>query len=457
MLNGLWASIVTNVFQASAVPVTDEIDLLQLIKHLFARKLLIACAMLAGGLLAGIYAYSLTPIYETSTILRPAALNDLDQLNRTEVYSLPPAEALRRVGAALDSYDTRLSFFMSNPELAKAFTRPGMSFDQAFDQFNTSALSLFQPDDKRRDLLSIYIGLNLRYPKGVDGATLLNNFVQFAIKREKEQVASDLRIIVQNRLTEIDSKLDASREAYKVGKASEVALLLEADSIKRAELQDELVALRAQLKRQRENRIAQLTEAISVAHSLGIVTPSTPSAMAAESTSGQASVMRTEVNNQSIPLYFMGTQALEAEKRVLLQRKNDDFADERVASIYRELKLLENNRRSQFLQQRQNEDIYIKGIKELRSEKTRLLSINTNMNNLGLVSVDRQAFEPAYPVSPRKALFVAIGALLGLLSVTGILVLQFLVGASERRAFVSGEALVARPVGQDAAKNVIAN
>lgn len=445
----------TNVFQAGTAPANDEIDLLQLIRFLFARKYLIACAMLVGAVLAGLYAYSLTPVYEASTILRPAALNDLDQLNRTEVYSLPPEEALKRVGASLDSYDTRLSFFVSNPELAKAFTKPGMSFDQAFDQFNTSALTIFQPDTKKSDLLSTYIGLNLRYPKGVDGAVLLNNFVQFAIKREKEQVAADLKVIVSNRLSEIDSKLDSSREAYKVGKAGEVALLLEADAIKRAELQDELIALRAQLKRQRENRIAQLSEAISVAKSLGIVTPSTPSAMASENASAQSNVMRTEVNNQAIPLYFMGTEALEAEKKVLLQRKSDDFADERVAAIFRELKLLENNRRSQFLLQRQNEDIYIKGIKELRSEKTRLLSINTNMNTLGLVNVDRQAFDPAFPVSPRKTLFVAVGGLLGLLSILGVLVLQFLLRSAERRAFVSGSELIAPPAVQGSPKQVI--
>ena len=445
----------TNVFQTGTAPANDEIDLLQLTRFLFARKYLIACAMLVGAVLAGLYAYSLTPVYEASTILRPAALNDLDQLNRTEVYSLPPEEALKRVGASLDSYDTRLSFFVSNPELAKAFTKPGMSFDQAFDQFNTTALTIFQPDTKRSDLLSTYVGLSLRYPKGVEGAVLLNNFVQFAIQREKEQVAADLKVIVSNRLSEIDSKLDSSREAYKVGKAGEVALLLEADAIKRAELQDELIALRAQLKRQRENRIAQLAEAISVAKSLGIVTPSTPSAMASENASAQSNVMRTEVNNQAIPLYFMGTEALEAEKKVLLQRKSDDFADERVAAIFRELKLLENNRRSQFLLQRQNEDIYIKGIKELRSEKSRLLSINTNMSTLGLVNVDRQAFEPAFPVSPRKTLFVAVGGLLGLLSILGVLVLQFLLRSAERRAFVSGSELIAHPAVQGSPKQVI--
>lgn len=47
----------------------------------------------------------------------------------------------------------------------------------------------------------------------------------------------------------------------------------ESDSLKRADLQDELKALRQQLKTKRMNRIAQLEESIGIARSLGIIKP----------------------------------------------------------------------------------------------------------------------------------------------------------------------------------------
>ena len=50
--------------------------------------------------------------------------------------------------------------------------------------------------------------------------------------------------------------------------------------------------------------------------------------------------MRIEINNQQVPLYFMGTDALEAERAALQQRKTDDFTEGHIAQIARELQLL---------------------------------------------------------------------------------------------------------------------
>lgn len=49
-------------------------------------------------------------VYQTSSLLRPAAINELDALNRSQVYTLPAADALLKVGLALESYENRLSF-----------------------------------------------------------------------------------------------------------------------------------------------------------------------------------------------------------------------------------------------------------------------------------------------------------------------------------------------------------
>lgn len=423
----------TSVPRVSPQSVSEEIDLLGLFHSLWRRKLAVVVLMFCGAVMAALYAYSLTPVYEVSTVLRPAALNDLDALNRTEVYSLPPGQALIRVGAALDSYETRLSFFTANPQMATAFAQPGMSVDQAFNHFNNNALKLVQPDPKKADLLSAYIGIDMRYTKAIDGAKVLNEFVMYAVAKERSQIAADLKVIITNRVSEVESKLTAARDAYQNGKTGEIAILEEVDKVKRADLIDELKALRTELKAGRESRIAQLDEAIAIADSLGLDKPSTPSAMAAQH-DNVANVVRTEINNQQIPLYFMGKQALQAERKVLRQRVSDDFSDPRVAQIHRELQLLENNRKVQSLKARTNEDVFLQGIESLRAEKARLLSINTDMSGLSLVSVDRQAFEPSSPVSPKKKLIVVVGAILGfVLAILALLVQYFLGVAASRR------------------------
>nr|WP_238938352.1 GNVR domain-containing protein [Pseudomonas weihenstephanensis] len=408
-----------------------------LFQAIWQQKKIIIAATVVSGLVALGYVYAVTPEYQVTSVLRPAAINELDALNRSGVYTLPPSEALLKVGASLESYDSRLGFFRDNQELFTQFKRPGRTLEQSFEEFNRDSLKLVLPDPKKADSLSAFIALELNYPKGVDGVQILNGFVDYAVKAEREQIASDLKVIVNNRLTELKGKIDAARSSYEMGKEARIAKLQEADNLKRAQLQDELKALRQQLKVVRTDRMAQLTEAIGIAKSLGIQKPTTPSALGDSARMGDSSVMRTEINNQQIPLYFMGVEALEAERSALQQRKTDDFTEGRIAQIARELQLLQSNREVEVLKQRQNEDVFLSGVEPLRAEVVRLGNLsNLDISNLKLVSVDRKALEPMRPVKPQKALILALGVLLGAILGVLIVLIRHLLGT--RRAQLSG-------------------
>ncbi|WP_338477511.1 LPS O-antigen chain length determinant protein WzzB [Pseudomonas trivialis] len=395
-------------------PASDEIDLFELMHAVWRqKKLVLGCALLTGVLGAG-YAFLAPKTYEVSSVLRPVAINELDALNRSEVYKLPPADALAKVGAQLDSYEARLGFFRSHEQLFTAFQKPGQSLEQSFEDFNRNSVNLILPDPKKSDSLSSYIRLELQYPSDVDGVAILNGFVDYAIASEREQVGADLKVIVNNRLNELKGKIDAARANYETEKESKIAKLLEDDRLKRARLQDELSALRLQMKMERTNRLAELAEAISIAKSMGIKTPTTPSSMADASRSGSSQVMRTEVNNQQIPLYFLGTEALEAERTALQQRTSDDFTNPRIAQIGKELQLLETNREVEVLRKRGNEDIFLQDVEPLRAEVARLRNLNIDMSNLKLVTVDRRAQEPLAPIKPKKAIILAVSLIAGL-------------------------------------------
>jgi LPS O-antigen subunit length determinant protein (WzzB/FepE family) len=393
---------------------SDEIDLVEFFHAIWRqKKLIVGCTFLAGVLGVG-YAFMAPKEYEVSSVLRPAAINELDALNRSEVYKLPPADALAKVGAQLDSYEARLGFFKENVSLFKAFQKQGQTLEQSFEAFNRNSVNLILPDPNKSDSLSNYIRLELQYPTNVDGVAILNGFVDYAIAAEREQVGADLKVIVNNRLTELKGKIDAARSNYETDKQSKIAKLLEADTLKRAQLQDELGALRLQLKMERTNRLAELTEAISIAKSMGIKTPTTPSSMADSAHSGSSQVMRTEVNNQKIPLYFMGTDALDAERTALQQRTSDDFTNARIAEIGKELQLLESNREVEILNRRGNEDIFLKDVDPLRAEVARLRNLNIDMSNLKLVTIDRRAQEPLAPIKPKKVLVIALSLIFGM-------------------------------------------
>lgn len=380
---------------------------------------MLGCTLLAGVLGVG-YAFLAPREYQVSSVLRPAAINELDALNRSEVYKLPPADALNKVGAQLDSYEARLGFFKSHEDLFKAFQKSGQSLEQSFEEFNRNSINLILPDPKKADSLSSYIRLELQYPKDIDGVAILNGFVDYAIDMERAQVGADLKVIVNNRQNELKGKIDAARSNYETDKESKIAKLLEADRLKRAQLEDELGALRLQMKMERTDRLAELAEAISIAKSMGIKTPTTPSSMADASRSGSNQVMRTEVNNQKIPLYFLGTEALEAERTALQARTNDDFTNSRIAEIGKELQMLQVNREVEVLKKRGNEDIFLQDVEPLRAEVARLKSLNIDMSGLKLVTIDRRAQEPLSPIKPKKGLVIALSLVGGL--VLGVLI-----------------------------------
>lgn len=104
--------------------VQDEIDLFDLLDSIWEQRLVVIATIALAALAAAAYAFLATPMYQVQSVLRPAAIKDLDVINISDLYSLSPEAALRRVGATLESYDARLSFFRENQELFKRFSSP---------------------------------------------------------------------------------------------------------------------------------------------------------------------------------------------------------------------------------------------------------------------------------------------------------------------------------------------
>ena len=411
-------------FRIPPVSQNDEIDIVELVQSIWQHKKLILAFALGAGLLATAYAFIATPEYSVNSVLRPAALNELDALNRSEVYKLPPEAALIKVGASLESYEVRLNFFRENQKLFEAFVRPGRTLEQSFEEFNRNSIVLTRSDPKNNTAIDSNITLHLNYPAGVDGVAILNNFVGYAVEAERLKIASDMRVIVKNRINEIQGKLEAARAGYDNDKQARIAFLLESDSMKRSQLQDELRALRIQLKELRADRISQLEEAIVIARSLGIHKPTTPSLLG-ETDRPNSSVMKTEINNQQIPLYFMGVEALLAERSALQRRTSDDFADGRIAQISKELQLLRTNREVEVLESRANEELFLSGVQPLRAEMVRLQNLNIDLDGLKLVSIDKLALEPTSPIKPKRFLVIVVGVLCGIILGLAIAVVMY--------------------------------
>ncbi|OLU33069.1 Wzz/FepE/Etk N-terminal domain-containing protein [Pseudomonas sp. PA27(2017)] len=393
----------------------DEIDLGELIRALWERKKLIIGVAAVVTLLSVVYALLATKYYRTQSILRPVAMNVLDELNASGLYELTPEEALQRVGAGISSYEYRLEYFNANQELfGPDAMSDGQTPEQALNQI-IDDFEILRPAANRTDGGFSYVGLAYTYPWGVKGADIVNGLIQYVIQQERAALAEDVEVIIRNRLAKLEQRMASERAAYQANKQAKIASLSEANALKRAQLQDELNSLRKQLRTRRDDRIAQLNEAITIAKDLGIDKPSTPSTLADSAPmAGSGNVIRTEVNNQQIPLYFMGAEALEAERNALQKRRSDEFTEPRIAEIQADLRLLEQNREIELLKQRADEDVYIENYAKWSQEAAELKGLNLNLSALQLVSIDRQAVYASAAIKPKQPVVILLGILAGL-------------------------------------------
>ncbi len=405
-------SLTENREPTSVSSYSDEIDLFELIADLWKEKWIIISTTLIAGIIAVAYALLATPIYQTRSVIKPAELKDLDELNSLSIYSISADEALKEVGARLESYKVRFDFFKENSELFSELKRDNQSLEQTFEQFNAKSVKIIRPDAKNHSGFSDYVGVQVTYPKGIDGVAIVNGFIDYAIADEKQNIQNSLEVLISNRLETLRDRLEILRVGYKASTESEIARLTEKDALKRSLLNDELEALRLELEERREHRIANLEEAIKIATRLGIKKPTNPTSLGQEISTG-SNVIRTEVNNQQAPLYFMGVDALTAERDALLERESDDFTSNRIIEIKKELKLLEANRQIEIYNARENEDLFLAEIAEVRKEISRLKKLKVDMDKLKLVRIDEPSIEPLSPIKPKKKLIVLIGGLLG--------------------------------------------
>ncbi|BCA30091.1 Wzz/FepE/Etk N-terminal domain-containing protein [Metapseudomonas otitidis] len=392
-----------------------EVDLLVLFQDLWRQKLIAFAVAVIITIIASIYVFVVTPYYKAESVVRLASLKDLDELNNSKLYTLTPEEALRNVGDALESYSLRMKYFQANPDLFKSLRQDDEPLERSMERFSREGLSMFSADPKKGSDASPFKGVSLVYPEGLNGVAIVNGLVLAAIEQERQRVQDDFEVVLNNRLSQLQRKISTERARYEADKESRIASLTEADQLRRSQLKDELRVLRQELKLRRQNRIKQLDEAIQIAEKLGISKPTTPSALGENSREVRGSVIRTEVNNQQFPLYFMGSEALKSERSVLQARRSDDFIEPRIAEIQKELSLLQNNRQIDILKQRNNEELFFENLVKLRGEQARLEGLKVDLSKLQIVRVDQPATEPQQPEKPRKILIISMAFLFGLM------------------------------------------
>ena len=325
-------------------PTDDEINLMDLWRILMARKMLIVgiTAVVTFGAL--IYALLAPSIYKAETVFLPPSQHDIHALNVQGVQgvqgvSVDSVYALfkRNLGAL----SLQKEFFIESGEreAVRAKAGPEATEEQLFTGF--SAALAIETDKKDKDALRFAV----RDSSPDKAAQLANDFSAFAERATIQALILDVQTAVKNRIAVIENNITSKR----------------------------VIA-----QQRRMDRVAELKEALQIAQRLNLAEQiDAPAQITANTTAGGG----ISVNTGSTPLFYRGTNALNAELMVLQSRKSDDP--------------------------------FISGLRDSQEELARLRSVSLDPTSLKAAKIDQPAFAPTTREKPKRKLIVMLGFVLG--------------------------------------------
>ncbi|MCV9919504.1 Wzz/FepE/Etk N-terminal domain-containing protein [Pseudomonas sp. BT-42-2] len=279
----------------------DEIDLFELVEGLWKQKVLIILTTVIVTAAAVAYALLATPIYEAKVFVQPPSQNDVAQLN----YGRGGDSGLSMLGVK-DVYEIYLRHLQSESlrrEFFRSIYLPSLpederkgSQDVLYGRFeNVLAVSVAAKDTPSRFVV------RANGPDPQQAAEWVVRYVEMAGQRGVREVIKDVKADATIKANNLEQRISAARESA---------------------------------RKQREDQIAQLTEALRVAKSIGLEKPPIISNnLSREVSAGMDGALT----------YMRGSKAIEAEINNLRTRGSDDpfvhnlRQQEEAAAFYRGL------------------------------------------------------------------------------------------------------------------------
>jgi chain length determinant protein (polysaccharide antigen chain regulator) len=318
---------------------SDEIDLTELFKGVWKQKLFILLCTSIVFLAAAIYAWKATPIYEATFLVQPPTQNDVANFNYgrggdSKLPELTVKDVYDVFRKHLQSESLRLEIFQTVflPTLTEE-QRKGPQ-NALFNWFSRSlVVSLPNKDEPTRFAITAMVA----DPKAA--VEWVSEYALKAGERAKEEVINN-------------DKADAT--------------------VKANNLQREIDMLRASSRKDRDDQIVRLNEALLVARSIGLEKPPIITGkLSAEVSSGMDGSLT----------YMRGSKALEAE--------------------------LDN------LQKRQTDDPFIEKLRAKQESLAFYRTLDINPSSVAVFRQDGVVAMPDQPIKPRKMLILALGLVFG--------------------------------------------
>lgn len=208
----------------------DTIDLFEVAEDLWRYKWLIMASTIAFTLLAVLYLWQKSPVYQTQVELTKPSNSQISELYSPSLnFSLSDNEGVTETEAAfayvrnnMKSYNLRKQFWHENEDIFKEMIKANSerSLSQQIDIFEDNNVSVASEKDR--------ITLTLKYKDDVDGVALANDLTAFVLDEAKKSVASNWESAKKKSLNSTLFALELARGSQLEAIEQEKSLLQEA-------------------------------------------------------------------------------------------------------------------------------------------------------------------------------------------------------------------------------------
>ncbi len=405
-------------------PAEDEIDLLELWEGLVQEWRTVFFIVIIYIAMAGAYLLMASKQYEVRADIAPPLSSEISNLNYLNVTKLTPDSVYQTfiLNVSPRVVAERLS---KEPDVLEWFekTEQDVLIKNIMD-----AITILLPEESKKNLrvdTGVMTSIIVNMPRAEDALTFANRVLNNTNAVTQHQLLTEQIDEINTQITGIDRSYNLTVLRLENENTSEVERLISNDNQEKAELKAKIKALKNKAEQDKKFRIKQLESDFQLASLLKINKPMDP--LDYELTNDKRARINFKGNSPS--RYWIGTAILDAEIKSLMSRKSNDPFISGLTELQNQLALLDVNEKVEILKKRTNFIPFSGELRELQSQKGKLLNAlkalqNMEFNSYRIVS---DFVKPTNPIKPKKSLILAVSAVLGV--VLGVFV------ALIRRAF----------------------
>lgn len=391
-------------------PVVDEIDLGDLIRRLTGEWKFIALVLVGGLLLSMLGSFVLTRSYMVEAIIRLPNINEIGDISDQRLLEVTPEVALERFLDQLNRPENQVEVF----EKSALFTdlsdgsllSPSQIFKGIREKLSVSRIKHpYYELDKAEKTPFKEVGLSLASSRPKLAAEFIQALIYAAQEKALSELTGDIAALKENRIRDIKERLNSLTLAANASRMAEISRLEETNRELIASLQMQIGLQISRAKKNRENQIIRVEEALSTAQALNITDPVTWDDLRTKRTTSQIT-NEFGGEDKSTPHYFQGARILSAELKRLKSRQDDRPFIHELVELEKQIEVLEKDPKIAALKLRKDDTIYIEQFDKLQQELSRLNQVPTQYNNARLAIVSQSAVVAPEPT--RSSLMIIL-------------------------------------------------